>query len=129
MIVAYTFTVADGVSIATALLLAIGAIFAWRTYSLSAQEHKEAREEAALSGDLRRAEAAVEERLRSVGHDIQALELRYLIHQRRGQIGAAAHTLQTVIGIDPGADWARSGLIELALASGKLGDAEQAARP
>ena len=84
--------------------------------------------DALVSGDLRRAEAAVEERLRSVGHDIQALELRYLIHQRRGQIGAAAHTLQTVIGIDPGADWARSGLIELALASGKLGDAEQAAR-
>jgi cytochrome c-type biogenesis protein CcmH/NrfG len=40
------FTVADGVSIATALLLAVGAIFAWRTYKLSAQEHEEGREEA-----------------------------------------------------------------------------------
>jgi len=69
-----------------------------------------------------------DERLRSVGDDVQALELRYLIQQRRGQIGAAVQTLQTVLGIDPGADWARSGLIELALASGKLADAEQAAR-
>jgi Flp pilus assembly protein TadD len=84
--------------------------------------------DALASGDLRRAEAAADERLRSVGDDVQALELRYLIQQRRGQIGAAAQTLQTVIGIDPGADWARSGLIELALASGKLADAEQAAR-
>lgn len=40
------FTIADGVSIATALLLAVGAIFAWRTYRLSAQEHTEVREEA-----------------------------------------------------------------------------------
>src|SRR6266478_5646068 len=84
--------------------------------------------DALASGDLRQAEAAADERLRSVGDDVQALELRYLIQQRRGQIGAAAETLQTVLGIDPGADWARSGLIELALASGKLADAEQAAR-
>jgi Flp pilus assembly protein TadD len=84
--------------------------------------------DALASGDLRRAQAAADERLRSVGDDLQALELRYLIQQRRGHIGAAAETLQTVIGIDPGADWARSGLIELALASGKLADAEQAAR-
>ena len=84
--------------------------------------------DALASGDLRQAEAAADERLRSVGDDVQALELRYLIQQRRGQIGAAVQTLQTVLGIDPGADWARSGLIELALASGKLADAEQAAR-
>jgi len=84
--------------------------------------------DALASGDLRRAEAAADERLRSVGDDVQALELRYLIQQRRGQIGAAVQTLQTVLGIEPGADWARSGLIELALASGKLADAEQAAR-
>ena len=84
--------------------------------------------DALASGDLRRAEAAADERLRSAGDDVQAFELRYLIQQRRGQIGAAVQTLQTVLGIDPGADWARSGLIELALASGKLADAEQAAR-
>lgn len=39
-------TVADGVSIATALLLAVGAWFAWRTYGLAATEQREARDEA-----------------------------------------------------------------------------------
>jgi predicted negative regulator of RcsB-dependent stress response len=44
--IAYTFTVADGVSIATALVLALGAFFAWKTYGLSNKEHEEARQEA-----------------------------------------------------------------------------------
>lgn len=38
-------TVADGVSVGSAVLLAVGAFFAWRTFSLANTEHREAREE------------------------------------------------------------------------------------
>src|SRR6202008_1316519 len=57
-------------------------------------------------GDIKAAEEAAEERLKTAGRDINALELRSLIQQRRGQFGQAARTLDTVIGIDRRADWA-----------------------
>ena len=79
-------------------------------------------------GDLPAAEASTEERLKTAGRDVSALELRALIQQRRGQFAQAACTLDTVIGIDPSADWAYNGLIQLFLGHGKLSDAEQIAR-
>jgi Tfp pilus assembly protein PilF len=84
--------------------------------------------EALNRGDLRAAEAATEERLKTAGRDVNALELRALIQQRRGQFGQAARTLDAVIGIDPHADWAFNELIQLFMAHGKLGDAEKVAR-
>jgi hypothetical protein len=45
-VVTAAFTVADGVSIATALLLAVGAWFAWKTHGLAVLEHREARNDA-----------------------------------------------------------------------------------
>jgi len=56
--------------------------------------------DALARGDLRVAEASADERLKTAGRDINALELRALIQQRRGQFGQAARTLDTVIGID-----------------------------
>src|SRR5262249_2877297 len=47
---------------------------------------------------------------------------------RRGQLGEAARTLHTVIGIDSQADWAHNALIQLLMSHGKLADAEQVAR-
>jgi len=77
--------------------------------------------EALNRGDLRAAEAATEERLKTAGRDVNALELRALIQQRRGQFGQAARTLDAVIGIDPRADWAFNELVQLFMAHGKLG--------
>lgn len=79
-------------------------------------------------GDLRAVEAAAEERLKTAGRDVNALELRSIVQQRRGQFGEAARTLQTVIGIDSQADWAHNALIELLMSHGKVADAEQVAR-
>jgi Tfp pilus assembly protein PilF len=59
---------------------------------------------------------------------VNALELRALIQQRRGQFGQAARTLDTVIGIDRRADWAFNDLAQLFMTHGKLGDAEKVAR-
>ena len=84
--------------------------------------------EAFNRGDLSAAEAAAEERLKSAGRDLNALELRALIQQRRGQFAQAARTFDTVIGLDPSADWAFNGLIQLFLGHGKLLDAEKIAR-
>jgi Flp pilus assembly protein TadD len=84
--------------------------------------------EALTRGDLRTAESAAEERLKTAGRDVNALELRYLVQQRRGQTGEAARTLQTVIGIDTRADWAYNDLIQLLVTHGRRADAEQVAR-
>ncbi len=77
---------------------------------------------------MRSAEAAVDERLKTAGRDINALELRSLLLQRRGQFGEAARTLQAVIGIDASADWAYRDLIQLLLDHRRVADAEQVAR-
>jgi Tfp pilus assembly protein PilF len=84
--------------------------------------------DALARGDLKAAEAAAEERLKTAGRDIHALELRALIQQRRGQFGQAARTLDTVIGIDRRADWAFNDLVQLFMTHGKLLDAEKVAR-
>jgi Tfp pilus assembly protein PilF len=84
--------------------------------------------DALARGDLRAAEAAAEERLKTAGRDVNALELRALVQQRRGQFGQAARTLDTVIGIDRRADWAFNDLVQLFMTHGKVGDAEKVAR-
>ena len=84
--------------------------------------------EALNRGDLHAASAAAEERLRSDARDTEALELRYLVQQGRGEIGKAVETLQAVIGMDPTADWAFNDLITLLSAHGRGADAEQVAR-
>ena len=84
--------------------------------------------ESLARGDARSAEAATEERLKTAGRDINALQMRSILQQRRGQFGEAARTLQHVIGIDSRAAWAYNELIQLLLAHGKLTDAEQVAR-
>ena len=84
--------------------------------------------DALARGDLRTAEADAEERLKTAGRDVNALELRALVQQRRGQFGQAARTLDTVIGIDRRADWAFNDLVQLFMTHGKLGDAEKVAR-
>src|SRR6266705_4071239 len=78
--------------------------------------------EALQRGDLRAVEAAAEERLKTAGRDVNALELRSIVQQQRGQFGEAARTLQTVIGIDSQVDWAHNALIELLVSHGKLAD-------
>lgn len=84
--------------------------------------------EALARSEIRLAEQAVEERLRTAGRDINALEVRYLIQKHRGQVGEAARTLDTVIGINSRADWAYNELIALLMTHGKVTDAEQIAR-
>jgi len=84
--------------------------------------------EAFTRSEIKSAEQAVEERLKTAGRDIHALEVRYQIQRHRGQIGEAARTLDAVIGINSRADWAHSELIKLLLAHGKAADAEQVAR-
>ena len=84
--------------------------------------------EALARSEIRSAELAVEERLKTAGRDINALHVRYLIQKHRGQLGEAARTLDTVIGINSRADWAYNELIELLMTHGKATDAEQMAR-
>lgn len=84
--------------------------------------------EALQRGDMRAVEAAADERLKTAGRDVNALELRFIVQQRRGQYGQAARTLDTVIGIDSRADWAYNELVELFMTHGKAEDAEKVAR-
>jgi Tfp pilus assembly protein PilF len=84
--------------------------------------------EALQRGDMRAVEAAAEERLKTAGRDVNALELRFIVQQKRGQFGQAARTLDTVIGIDQRADWAYNELVQLFMTHGKPGDAEKVAR-
>ena len=84
--------------------------------------------EAFARSEIKSAEQAVEERLKTAGRDINALEVRYQIQRHRGQLGEAARTLDAVIGINGRADWAHNELFRLLLAHGKTADAEQVAR-
>jgi Tfp pilus assembly protein PilF len=84
--------------------------------------------EALQRGDMRAVEAAAEERLKTAGRDVNALELRFIVQQRRGQYGQAARTLDAVIGIDHRADWAYNELVQLFMGHGKPEDAEKVAR-
>jgi tetratricopeptide (TPR) repeat protein len=84
--------------------------------------------EAFARSEIKTAELAIEERLKTAGRDINALEVRYLIQKHRGQLGEAARTLDTVIGINSRADWAYNELTQLLTAHGKVADAEQVAR-
>ena len=84
--------------------------------------------EALQRGDMRAVESAADERLKTAGRDVNALELRFIVQQRRGQYGQAARTLDTVIGIDSRADWAYNELIQLFMTHGKPEDAEKVAR-
>jgi Tfp pilus assembly protein PilF len=84
--------------------------------------------EAVARGEMRSAELAADERLKTAGRDVNALEIRYQVQKHRGQMGEAARTLDTVIGINSRADWAYNELIQLLLSHGKLTDAEQVAR-
>jgi tetratricopeptide (TPR) repeat protein len=84
--------------------------------------------EALARSEIKTAELSVEERLKTAGRDINALEVRFLIQKHRGQFGEAARTLDTVIGINPRADWAYNELIQLLMTHGKVADAEQVAR-
>jgi tetratricopeptide (TPR) repeat protein len=84
--------------------------------------------DALARSEIKSAELAVEERLKTAGRDINALEVRFLIQKHRGQLGEAARTLDTVIGINSRADWAYNELIQLLMAHGKSADAEQVAR-
>ena len=77
---------------------------------------------------MRAVEAAAEERLKTAGRDVNALELRFIVQQKRGQFGQAARTLDTVIGIDQRADWAYNELVQLFMVHGKPEDAEKVAR-
>ena len=56
--------------------------------------------DALARSEIKSAELAVEERLKTAGRDINALEVRFLIQKHRGQLGEAARTLDTVIGIN-----------------------------
>ncbi|TLY67192.1 MAG: sulfotransferase family protein, partial [Gammaproteobacteria bacterium] len=84
--------------------------------------------EALQRDDLRGVEAAAEERLKTAARDVNALELRSIVQRRRGQIGEAVRTLQSVIGIDSRADWAFNDLTQLLLTHGRRADAEHVAR-
>src|ERR1700761_6858904 len=84
--------------------------------------------EAFARSEVKTAKLAIDERLKLAGCDINALEVRYLIQKHRGQLGEAARTLDTVIGINSRADWAYNELIKLLLTHGKTADAEQVTR-
>ena len=88
-----------------------------------------ARGRAALhAGDLAATSAAAEERLRANPHDTDALELRYLVHQQRGETDKAVQTLQAAIAIEPPPDWAFNDLIPILFAAGHRAEAEQVGR-
>src|SRR6185295_17809316 len=84
--------------------------------------------EAMNRGDVAAASAAAEERLRADPRDTDALELRYLTQQQRGDISKAAETLQAVISIDDTADWAFNDLTSLLHTHGRREDAEKVVR-
>lgn len=79
-------------------------------------------------GDFAAASAAAEERLRADARDTDALELRYLVLQQKGDIAKAAETLRSVIQIDRTADWAFNDLTNLLFTHGRRAEAEQVAR-
>ena len=84
--------------------------------------------DALARGDLRAAIAAADERLRSNARDTQALEIRFLAQQGLGEAARAMQTLQSVLEIDPRADWAYNDLVRLLYATGRRTEADQVAR-
>jgi hypothetical protein len=48
------FTASDAIALTSAALLAVGSYFAWKAYTLSAQEHREARHDAQLEPQRQR---------------------------------------------------------------------------
>jgi Flp pilus assembly protein TadD len=84
--------------------------------------------DALARNDLAATSVAAEERLKADARDVDALELRYLVHVRRGDLTKAAETLQTVIACAPHADWAFNNLTTLLFNNGRRADAEQVAR-
>ena len=84
--------------------------------------------EAFARGDLQRAEAAAAERLKSAANDVDALELRYLVHKKRGQVREAVQTLDAVIGANPRIEWSYNELAQIFMAAGRLTEAAEVAR-
>src|SRR6185295_15518587 len=84
--------------------------------------------DALARGDVVAAAAAADERLKSDARDVHALEIRFLVQQRRGDTARAVETLRLVLEIAPRADWAYNDLIRLLYAAGRRADADQVAR-
>jgi Tfp pilus assembly protein PilF len=84
--------------------------------------------EAFARGDLQRAEAAAAERLKTAARDVDALELRYLVHKKRGQVREAVQTLDAVIGAHPSIEWSYNELAQIFMAAGRLSEAAEVAR-
>ncbi|WP_269713767.1 tetratricopeptide repeat-containing sulfotransferase family protein [Caulobacter sp. NIBR2454] len=84
--------------------------------------------EAIGRGDLAGAERAAETRLMTDPRDIDALEIRRLIQERRGDINGAVATLRQIIGIAPDADWAHDDLVTILLKHGRMEEGEAAVR-
>ena len=84
--------------------------------------------EALTRGDLAAALQAADARLLVAPRDVEALQVRYSAHQRRGEIAQAANALQAIIKIDLTADWAFNDLVRLLFQHGHRPEAEQVAR-
>ena len=79
-------------------------------------------------GDLAATSTAAEARLRAAPADTDALELRYLVHQQRGEIEKAVQALQAAIATNPPPDWAFNDLIPLLFNANRRAEAEEVAR-
>ena len=84
--------------------------------------------EALTRGDLAAALQAADARLLVAPRDVEALQVRYSVYQRRGEIAQAANALQAIIKIDLTADWAFNDLVRLLFQHGHRPEAEQVAR-
>ncbi|WP_369059260.1 sulfotransferase [Caulobacter sp. 73W] len=84
--------------------------------------------EAIGRGDLAGAERAAETRLMNDPRDVDALEIRRLVQEGRGEIDAAAATLRQIIAIAPDADWAHDDLVTLLIKHGRMAEAEASVR-
>ncbi|MEP7242903.1 MAG: sulfotransferase [Gammaproteobacteria bacterium] len=84
--------------------------------------------EAFARGDIAAAAAITEAHLKPYPRDTNALELRYLIQNHRGEFARAVETLQAVIAIDATAAWAFNDLTELLFKNNRRTEAEQVAR-
>ncbi|MDG2523540.1 sulfotransferase [Caulobacter segnis] len=79
-------------------------------------------------GDLASAERAAETRLMTDPRDVDALEIRRLVQEGRGDIDGAVATLRQIITLAPDADWAHDDLVTLFIKHGRMRDAENAVR-
>ncbi|WP_031235646.1 tetratricopeptide repeat-containing sulfotransferase family protein [Asticcacaulis sp. AC402] len=80
------------------------------------------------AGDLPGAMSLCELRLHDAPTDTQALELKAVILQGRGDAAGAEAVMRRAITADPACDWALNDLTLLLRAQGRGGDAEMAAR-